>query len=661
MSGGGRTRRHPVDETLPAGKLAVYGFQHVLAFFAGGAIVIPILVASALGLTNGQLVHLINAALLTCGIASIIQSVGFWKVGVRLPLLQGVAFVAVSPMIAIGLGAGGGTQGLRTVYGAVIVCGLITFAIAPLFSRVVRFFPPVVTGSVITIIGLALLPVAAASAAGGDGPSFQPGSARNMAYALGTLAVIVLVHKVSRGFLSTVGVLLGLALGTTVAWALGDTDFHDVAAASWLGLSTPFHFGIPQFSVGAVITMMVVMLITAIETTGAVFAVSEIVDRPIRGDDLARAMRADGLSVAVGGTLNSFPYTCFSENVGLVRLTRVRSRWVISAAGVFMILLGLVPKFAAAVTAIPNPVLGGASLAMFAMVSVVGFQILSRVDFGDHRNSVIVAASIGVAMYVTAVPQVKEAVPDWAQIFVGSGITLGALTAIALNLLFHHLGRRRRTTGQAPPHAERLRLEHVNTMTAEEFTTTFASLYQGPTEAVDRAYSRRPFTDANELRAALQEAFFDSSEEDLHRLLACYPDLGGPTSASGDGDDMSLRDHSTPGLTQLAQRDTEQLAALTHAYRERFGFPLVMCLREQPHLQAVLATGSQRLHNTPAQERHFAVAEIARIADHRFHDLVSTETVSRMEPPGQTPTSPPAAAHPHHPVFRPPGDRRVGD
>ena len=192
------TTRHPVDEVLPIPKLAVYGFQHVLAFYAG-AVIVPILLANSIGLTTEQLIHLINADLFTCGIASIIQSVGFWKIGVRLPLLQGVTFTAVSPMIAIGLAAGGGTDGLLVIYGAVIVAGLFTFLIAPFFSKLIRFFPPVVTGTVITIIGIALLPVAAADAAGGAGPTLDPTSPKNMAYALGTLALIVIIQRVFTG------------------------------------------------------------------------------------------------------------------------------------------------------------------------------------------------------------------------------------------------------------------------------------------------------------------------------------------------------------------------------------------------------------------------------------------------------------------------------
>src|SRR5262245_39457823 len=203
-----RPTKHPVDEILPVPKLAVYGFQHVLAFYAG-AVIVPILLANSIGLTTGQLIHLINADLFTCGIASIIQSVGLWKIGVRLPLLQGVTFTAVSPMIAIGLAAGGGTDGLLVIYGAVIVAGLLTFLIAPFFSRLIRFFPPVVTGTVILIIGIALLPVASLDAIGG-GAHPNPASGRNLAYALGTLLLIVAIQRIFRGFMATVAVLAGL-------------------------------------------------------------------------------------------------------------------------------------------------------------------------------------------------------------------------------------------------------------------------------------------------------------------------------------------------------------------------------------------------------------------------------------------------------------------
>ncbi|WP_369134350.1 2-oxo-4-hydroxy-4-carboxy-5-ureidoimidazoline decarboxylase [Modestobacter sp. I12A-02662] len=614
-------RKHPVDEVPPAGMLALYGVQHLLAFYAG-AVVVPILLAGAIGLSDRELIHLINADLFTCGIASIIQSVGFWKIGVRLPLLQGVTFTAVSPMIAIGLAAGGGTDGLLVIYGAVIVAGLFTFLIAPYFSRLIRFFPPVVTGSVITIIGLALLPVAAADAVGGAAHP-EPGNARNLAYAVGTLALIVLIQRFFRGFMATVAVLLGLVVGTLTAWVLGDATFSAVADSSWVGVTTPFYFGWPKFSVAAIISMIVVMLITAVETTGDVFATGEIVDKRIGRKDIAAALRADGLATTIGGVFNSFPYTCFAENVGLVRLTQVRSRWVVAAAGGFMILVGLVPKAGAVVAGIPHPVLGGAALAMFATVAVVGIQTLSRVDFNDHRNVVIVATSLGLAMLVTAQPGVVDAVPAWAQIIFGSGITLGSITAIGLNAVFHHLGRGRGVALSGAPGRGQIRLEDVNAMSLEEFTATFGKLFQGPTSVVQNAYTQRPFPDSTALRTALQEALFATSPEEQRALMNAYPALGGDAVADGTAGEQSALDQRTAGLTQLSDEDHEALRELTTEYREKFGFPLIVCVRDTPSRERILAQGHARLQNSATQEHAAALIEIAKIAGHRFDDLVA--------------------------------------
>ncbi len=612
---------HPVDEVLPIGKLAVYGFQHVLAFYAG-AVIVPILLASAIGLSERQLIHLINADLFTCGIASIIQSIGFWKVGVRLPLLQGVTFTAVSPMIAIGAAAGNGTDGLLTIYGAVIVAGLFTFLIAPYFSRLIRFFPPVVTGSVITIIGIALLPVAAADAAGGAGPTLDPTSGKNLAYALGTLALIVVIQRVFKGFMATVAVLLGLVVGTLVAWSLGDAHFGSVGGSSWVGATTPFYFGWPRFSVAAIISMIVVMVITAVETTGDVFATGEIVEKRVGREDIARALRADGVATTIGGIFNSFPYTCFAENVGLVRLTRVKSRYVVAAAGTIMIVIGLIPKAGAIVAGIPHPVLGGAALAMFATVAVVGFQTLSRVDFHDHRNVVIVATSIGLAMYVTAQPDVAKAVPSWAQIILGSGITLGSITAIVLNFVFHHVGKDFGPAVAGQP-GDTVRLDEVNEMAREEFVQTFSGLFQGPEWVVARAYDLRPFRDTQNLRRAFQESLFSASPEEQRELIDAYPDLGSALVVEGLTGEESLRDQSARGLNRLGDVEHEELSAVTRAYRDRFGFPLVVCVRDVDSFDKVVEQGRERLGNAETQEHAAALLEIAKIAGHRFDDFLA--------------------------------------
>ncbi|MET9962478.1 nucleobase:cation symporter-2 family protein [Streptomyces sp. NPDC006326] len=435
---------HPVDELLPLPRLALYGFQHVLAFYAA-AVIVPVLLGNALGLPRQELVHLINADLLTCGIASIIQALGVWKVGARLPLVQGVTFTAVSPMIAIGTGAGGGTAGLLVVYGAVITAGIATFLFAPVFSKLVTYFPPVVIGTILTIIGITLLPVALQDAAGGasliGGDSY--GDPENLAYALGTLLFILAVARAGKPFLSSLSVLLGLVGGTTVAWILGDADFAAVGDTDWFGVTTPFHFGMPKFELLPILAMLVVMLITMVETTGDVYAIGEITGKRVDTDTVARALRADGAATVLGGILNSFPYVAFAENIGLVRMSKVMSRYVVVAAGAFMVLLGLLPKAGSLVASIPHPVLGGAALSMFGMVAAVGIQILGKVDLREERNALILGVSLGAALLPTTVAPFFDRMPDSVRAVLDSGITLGALTAITLNLLFNVFTSRR--------------------------------------------------------------------------------------------------------------------------------------------------------------------------------------------------------------------------
>lgn len=614
-----RSVKHPVDEVLPVPKLAVYGFQHVLAFYAG-AVIVPILLAGAIGLSEEQLIHLINADLFTCGIASIIQSVGFWKVGVKLPLLQGVTFTAVSPMIVIGTGAVSPESGLLTIYGAVIVAGIFTFLIAPYFSKMLRFFPPVVTGTVITVIGIALLPVAANDAVGfgtGTGPEVE----KSFYYAMGTLAIIVIIQRVFKGFMATVAVLLGLVIGTGIAWILGDARFDSVSSSDWVGVTTPFYFGTPKFDVTAILLMCIVMIITMVETTGDVYATGEIVEKKVGKEDVARALRADGLATTLGGVLNSFPYTCFAENVGLVRLTAIKSRWVVATAGVIMIIIGVIPKAGAIAASIPHSVLGGAALAMFATVAVVGIQMLGKVDFNDHRNVVIVATSLGLAMLVTMKPDLYKEIPgaEWSAMLFNSGITLGAVTAILLNVVFFHVGKSFGPGIAGTPGSGVIRLDHVNKMSREEFAHTFQGLFQGAQWAVDGAYAQRPFANTGDLREALQDALFSGSPEQQDELVQSFPDLGADQLDRVE----SQRDQSVLGLDRLNDEDFAEFAELNGEYREKFGFPLIVSVRDLERRHEVLERGWDRMDHSVHQERATAMIEIGKIVNHRFDDLVA--------------------------------------
>jgi uric acid transporter len=634
--------KHPVDEVLAPQKLAVYGLQHVMAFYAG-AVIVPILLAGAIGLNQSQLIHLINADLFTCGIASILQSVGVWKIGVRLPLLQGVTFTAVTPMIIIGLDKGGGSEGLVYIYGAVIVAGLFTLLIAPFFSQLVRFFPPVVTGSVITIIGLTLIPVAAFDAGGGQfafqNPKLVPanmtfGSYTNLALAGFTILVILLLTRFARGFLSTVAVLAGLVVGTVVAAFVSDgsggkvAKFASVKAADWVGFTGPFHFGTPKFAVVPILLMIVVMLITAVETTGDVYATGQIVEKPIAKKDIAAALRADGLATFLGGVMNSFPYTCFAENVGLVRLTRVKSRWVVATAGGIMILLGLLPKAGAIVSSIPSSVLGGAALVMFGTVAAVGIQTLGRVDFNNHRNTMVVAVSLAIAMIPVGLPQVDNTsailvhFPKNAQAFLNSGITLGSITAILLNLLLNYWGGKQDLGVTA---RERLTVQQLNAMELETFVATVAPAYQGDVGIAEAVAARRPFTDANSVRAALQIELFSLSGDRQTALMCSYPSLAGEELISGELGDSSRLDQAAAGLTFLSEAEQDAFTEVNRAYKEKFGFPLIIAARELSSEQ-VLQQAWQRLDNSPTQEQFAALLEIAKIANHRLEDAVEGTT-----------------------------------
>ena len=622
---------HPVDQVPPFGKLTILGIQHVLAFYAG-AVVVPLVIASGLGLDNHTLVHLINADLLTCGIATIIQSAGIGRfIGVKLPLIQGVTFTAVSPLIAIGAAAtppgADPKTGLATMYGSIIAVGLLVFLVAPFFAKLLRFFPPIVTGTLLTVMGTTLLSVSAGDIVAWadratDDAAKAAATFEALGFAFGTIAIIVIIQRLFKGFMGTLSVLLALLIMTAVAFAMGKTDFSGVGEASWLGITTPFYFGIPKFSATALLAMIIVMAVTAVETTGDVFATGEVVGKRIAPRDIANALRADGLSTLLGGVLNSFPYTCFAQNVGLVRLTRVKSRWVVTAAGVFMIFLGLLPKAAAIVAAIPQPVIGGASLAMFANVAVVGIQTLAKVDLRDNRNAVIVSTSIGLALLVTFRKEdILTAMPSWLQIIFGSGVTIGSLTAIILNLLFFHIGRPA-SPDVAVVDGKKINLDDINAMDRDQFVATFSSMFSAHTWPVERAWESRPFASVSELRSSFEDAVLAASPEEAEELIASYTDVVSLV-LDGAGDEQASSDTSSLSVGEVSSEEAEELRALAAAYREKFGRPLVICVDNVVDRKHLLSSGWRRVEHSPAREARFALGEVIDIADLRFDQLVA--------------------------------------
>lgn len=428
-----------VDELLPAPRLAAFGLQHVLVMYAN-AIAVPLIVGGALKLPKDQIALLVNADLFACGIATLIQTIGIGPFGIRLPVIMGVTAVAIQPLLAIAAMPGVGLDG---IYGAVIVAGLFGLAIVPFIGRLMPFFPPVVTGTILTMIGIALTRVAVGWAGGGAGtPEF--GATGHILVAGLVLSVILLLARFARGFVANVAVLIGILVGYTVTAAMGWTNLDGLGAEPWLRVVLPFAFGLPTFHLVPSLILCLVMTIVFIEATGMFLALSVMTGRPVGTRDIARGLRADALGTLIGGVFNTFPYLSYSQNVGLVGLTGVHSRWVCAAAGGIMLLLGLVPKVAFVAASIPQPVLGGAALVMFGMVAATGIRILGQVDFGrpGSRDALIIAVSLGIGLIPIVQPQFFKLVPEAWNPIVKDPILLTALAALALNALFNGAGKR---------------------------------------------------------------------------------------------------------------------------------------------------------------------------------------------------------------------------
>ncbi|WP_166627076.1 nucleobase:cation symporter-2 family protein [Jeotgalicoccus sp. S0W5] len=406
------------------------GLQHVLAMYAG-AVIVPLIVGNAIGLTPVQLTYLIAIDIMMCGVATILQ---VWKnkfSGIGLPVVLGCTFTAVGPIINIA-----NTYSVQSVYGAILVSGLLVVVIAPIFSKLIRFFPPVVTGTVVTVIGITLMPVAFNDLAGGQGAE-DFGAPINLFLGFSTLIIILIILKFAKGFFGSIAILSGIIAGTVLSSFFGLVDFKPILDASWLHLPHVFYFGTPEFHILPILTMTLVAMVSLVESTGVYFALGEITKKEIKGEDLKRGYRAEGIAIVLGGLVNAFPYTTFSQNVGLIQISGVRRNKIIYIAGLMLIILGLVPKIAALTLTIPGPVLGGAMIAMFGMVISAGIKMLSRIDLNQQSNMLIVAVSVGMGLGVTVVPDLFSALPENLSVITSSGIVMGSSTAILLNAVFN--------------------------------------------------------------------------------------------------------------------------------------------------------------------------------------------------------------------------------
>ncbi|RCL01591.1 MAG: Uracil-xanthine permease [Candidatus Tokpelaia sp. JSC085] len=428
----------PADEMPPLGKVVILGIQHVIVMYAG-TITIPLILGNAIGLNLRDVVLLLNANLLISGVATLFQTLGFWRFGARIPLIQGCSFIALTPMIMIGQ-----QYGIEYIFGSVIVSGILTIFVAPIFSRFLHFFPPVVTGSLITIIGISLMPAAARWLGGGNPEAADFGSLSHLGLGLATIIITLIFYARFTGFIANSSILISLSGGTLIAAITGYTDFSMVSAAPWFDFVKPFAFGLPKLSVIPIILIFIAMIVIMVETIGTSLAVGELVDRKITPEILANTLRSNGLSTMLGGVFNSFPYNAFMQNTGLIAMTGVKSRYVMAFSGVVLILLGLFPKLAAIVATLPAPVLGGAAVIMFGMTAVTGIQQLSRVRYEGTHNAIIVAIALGLGMLPMSFPALFSGIKGPFKVIVESGAFMGALTVVTLNAMLNGVKKRRK-------------------------------------------------------------------------------------------------------------------------------------------------------------------------------------------------------------------------
>ena len=431
---------HPVDQRLPLIQTAVLGFQHVLVMYSA-CIIVPLILGAALRLPKDQLTLIINADLFAAGLATLLQCAGNRFFGIKLPIMMGVTFASVTPMIAIALTPGIGLPG---VYGAIIASGLFGLLFAPVMGRLMRYFPPVVTGTVLLVIGISLMRVGIDWSAGGQptlangGPNPDYGNPVYLAISLAQLLLILGLNRFAKGFIANIAVLLGVLVGFVIAFIRGDIVLDGIAQTPWFSTITPFAFGLPTFDAVAVISMCMVMLVTMVESTGMFLALGNMVGRPTTRERLVRGLRADGMGAVVGGVFNAFPYTSFSQNIGLITMTGVKSRYVCMAGALILIGLGLFPKLAYVVASTPQYVLGAAGMVMFGMVTLMGVRILATVDFEQSRYNLLIAAtSVGIGMIPMVSPLYFHHLPQWSRVFTESGIILTVVTTLILNLVFN--------------------------------------------------------------------------------------------------------------------------------------------------------------------------------------------------------------------------------
>ncbi|NBI13027.1 purine permease [[Haemophilus] felis] len=419
---------YPVDSKPPFGLTLLLAAQHLLAAL-GGIIAVPLVLGNVLQLPTSDTIILVNAALLVSGIVTIIQCQGIGPIGLRLPSVMGTSFTFVAAALAIGFSE----HGVAGILGSSLVGSLVMIIGSFFMPHVRKLFPPVVTGVVVMMIGLSLIPVAVDWFAGGQKTDPHYADPANLAMASFVLVIVVVLVQWGKGIFSSAAIVIGMLVGYMAALFLGWINFDNIQNAELFALPQPLHFGF-AFPISGIIGMSIAYLVTIVESSGNFLALGNATQTEITGKHLRGGVLCDGLGSALAAIMSTTPFSSFSQNIGVISLTGVASRYVVTIMGVLLVLAGVFPIFGALIVSIPMPVLGGAGLVMFAMIIAAGIQMLDKVE-RSKRNGLIIAVSIGCGLAVTTRPELLDKLPSFFKEIFGSGITVGSLLALILNLV----------------------------------------------------------------------------------------------------------------------------------------------------------------------------------------------------------------------------------
>lgn len=479
---------YTLNERPPHGLTFLLALQHMLASI-GGIVAVPLIVGASIGLPNTEIVSLINAALLASGIVTVAQCLGFGPVGIRLPVVMGSSFAFLGVAISIG-----NEGGVAAIMGSALIGSFVVIAASFYMDKVRKLFPTVVSGVVVTLIGLTILPVAMNWVGDSPANSEQFATLPKLFLALVSLGIVVGVSVYCKGAVAASAIVIGLAGGYIVALSLGMVDLEQISSAAWVGGPEPFKYGF-TFSASAIISMSLVYIVVIAEATGDFMALGNNCQTKVSGKDLKRGLLGDGLGSTLSSILTAMPLASFSQNVGIVGITGVASRYVVAATGGLLILGGLFPKLAAIAVTIPKPVLGGVGFVMFGMIAYAGIRMLIKAA-DTKRNALVICVGLASGLAVTFEPRLLQHLPHDLANFLHSGITTGTIMTVLLNLVLPKSSRAEEQEALAESQAQvelEMKEQAEEAMASDEQLET----QQASTEANAQAASENPEPKAN--------------------------------------------------------------------------------------------------------------------------------------------------------------------